>query len=47
MSHRIKGKVKPNKEEYLIIIKDNQIYDISININKSRRYIISLSSMLK
>jgi len=43
MSHHIKGKVKPNKEEYLIIIKENQIYDISININKSRRYIISLS----
>jgi len=43
MSHHIKRKVKPNKTEYLIIIKENQIYDISININNSRTYIISLS----
>ena len=42
MSHHIKEKVKPNKIEYLIIIKENQIYDISININKDIRYIISL-----
>jgi len=31
----------------VIIIKENQIYDISININKSKRYIISLSPLLK
>ena len=42
MSHHIKEKVKPNKTKYLIIIIENQIYNISININKSRRYIISL-----
>jgi len=38
MSYHIKGKVKPNKTEYLIIIiiiKKNQIYGISINLNKS------------
>ena len=45
MSHHIKGKIKPNKIKYLIIIKENQIYDISININNSRRYIISLSPL--
>jgi len=47
MSHHIKEKVKPNKTKYLIIIKENQIYDISININKLKRYIISLSFPLK
>ena len=47
MSHHIKGKVKPNKTKYLIIIKENQIYDISINIKNSRRYIISLLPPLK
>jgi len=47
MSHHIEGKVKKqNKIEYLIIIKENKIYDISININKNRRYIISLSKYL-
>jgi len=46
MSHHIKEKVKPNKIEYLIIIKENQIYDISININKDIRYIISLLKWL-
>jgi len=44
-SYRWKSK-KPNKIEYLIIIiiiiKENQIYDISINTNKNKRYIISL-----
>ena len=45
MSHHIKGKVKPNKTEYLIIVKENQIYDISIHINNNRRYIISLSEL--
>jgi len=35
--------VKNNlKREYLIIIKENQIHDISIDMNKSKRYIISL-----
>ena len=46
MFHHIKGQVKSNKTkylEYLIIIKENRIYDIFVNINNSRRYIISLS----
>ena len=43
MSHHRTRKVKPNKTEYLIIIKENQIYNISQYINKNRRYIISLS----
>jgi len=47
MFHHIKGKVKPKKTKYLIIIEKNQIYNISININKTRRYIIPLSSLLK
>ena len=47
MSHHIKRKIKSNKIEYLIIIKKNQIYDISININKSRIHIISLSPLSK
>jgi len=47
MFHYKKKKVKHDKTEYLIIIKKNQIYDIFINIIKSRRYIISLSPPLK
>ena len=46
MFYHVKEKVKPNKIEYLIIIKENQICDISININNTRRYIISLSMLL-
>ena len=34
MFHHIKGKVKPNKTKYLIIIKENQIYNISNNSTK-------------
>jgi len=45
MSHHINIKVKPNKTKYLIIIRENQIYDIYININKKVKYVFCLSSL--
>ena len=47
MFHYIKRKVKLNKIIYLVIIKQNKIYHISINTNKNKRYIIFSSSALK
>jgi len=54
MSHDIRRKIKPNMNyhkieylEYMIMIKENKLYNISINQIKTKRYIISLSKPSK